>query len=395
MYSCSDAFHEAVQNGNEQKALLIFSDCVFTDDDISVEDGIEFRDYFNTDEDLSIGQANSNEISFTLFNDDRVLNSYAFGDFTATLGVQTGSTTYTRNETENVRVVAGNSTWIGNSTSPYLKRNGTAVANGPDWPVESLLCYDGKVYAFGDRSARYAVYNASTGASISETVNSVARNIAAKHWGGKGMYYHENGTSGLDSTILEEWENGVKKTYEFVPLGHFTAERPNQPDQIQFSMTCYDYMCKFDVDMPPASELDGGVSYPLTFRNLLIHMCNHVGVEYELGTFLNQNATISEEPEDFASATMRDVVKWIAEAAGSNARINRDGKLILDWIRNTESQYLYYSESQYTDYSPYWYQTKRVTKLYNRDSQGGEDATIGTGDEGYLILDNPLLKGVT
>ena len=40
MYNCSDAFHEAVKNGNEQKALLIFSDCVFTDADISVENGI-------------------------------------------------------------------------------------------------------------------------------------------------------------------------------------------------------------------------------------------------------------------------------------------------------------------------------------------------------------------
>ena len=82
MYACSEAFHEAVRNGNDQKALLIFSDCVFTDDDISVETGIEFHDYFNMEEDLSIGQTTSNEVSYSLFNDDRLLNDYLFGRIT-------------------------------------------------------------------------------------------------------------------------------------------------------------------------------------------------------------------------------------------------------------------------------------------------------------------------
>ena len=94
MYPASDAFHQAVANGNEQKALLIFSDCVFTDEDISIDNGIEFHEYFNTEEDLSIGQATSNEISFSLFNDARLLNNYAFGDFLATLGVYIQSGTY-------------------------------------------------------------------------------------------------------------------------------------------------------------------------------------------------------------------------------------------------------------------------------------------------------------
>ena len=94
MYSASSAFHEAVRNGKEQKALLIFPDCVFTDDDISVDDGIEFHDYFNVEEDLGIGQTTSNEISFSLFNDDRLLNDYEFGDFLATLGVLVGEDAY-------------------------------------------------------------------------------------------------------------------------------------------------------------------------------------------------------------------------------------------------------------------------------------------------------------
>ena len=69
MYSASNDFHTAVANGAHQIALLIFDDAVFTNDDINVSSGIEFHDYFNTETDLSIGQALSNEINFSIFND--------------------------------------------------------------------------------------------------------------------------------------------------------------------------------------------------------------------------------------------------------------------------------------------------------------------------------------
>ena len=74
MVNVSEAFHKAIADGNPQMALLVFSDAVFTNADIDVSRGIEFHDYFNMDEDISIGQATANEISFSLFKDDRLLN---------------------------------------------------------------------------------------------------------------------------------------------------------------------------------------------------------------------------------------------------------------------------------------------------------------------------------
>ena len=87
MYNASSAFHTAVAGHAPQKAMLLFADAVFTNEDINIERGIEFHDYFNLEEDLAIGQTPSNEISFSLFNADRLLNNYAFGDFLATIGV--------------------------------------------------------------------------------------------------------------------------------------------------------------------------------------------------------------------------------------------------------------------------------------------------------------------
>lgn len=385
MYPASDAFHQAVANGNEQKALLIFSDCVFTDEDISIDNGIEFHEYFNTEEDLSIGQATSNEISFSLFNDARLLNNYAFGDFLATLGVYIGSGTYsyfagnvtTRSKTGSV--------YCGYSTAPYLTRAGTEVEN-VNFPVLSILAYNDVIFAFGE-DGRFAAVNNNSGRNITRNYPPLNSFMVekVKKWTGKGICYRDD-----VNKLFFYNSNGTYDQYEFVPLGHFTAERPKAPDRILIDMTCYDYMQKFERDMPDAAAMN--ITYPTDIQVLFGRMCQYLGVSFQTGPFINSDAMIVSEPEEFRNATMRDVLKWIAEAAGSNARFDRDGKLVLDWIRSTE---LYYTASDYMEFNPYWYKTPKVTKLYNRDTTESTEHTVGSGTEAYLIQDNPLLKGAS
>ena len=137
MYPCSNAFHEAVRNGNDQKALLIFPDCVFTDDDISVDTGIEFHDNFNGEQDIAIGQTPSNEINFSIFNDKRLLNGYTFGDFLATLGVLLQEDTYSARG--NVMIITTYATYVGNSGYPFVVRNDVPVSVQPSFSVRSIL----------------------------------------------------------------------------------------------------------------------------------------------------------------------------------------------------------------------------------------------------------------
>ena len=382
MYTCSDAFHEAVRNGNEQKALLIFKDCVFTDHDICVDNGIQFNDYFNKEKDIAIGQTPSNELTFSLFNDERFLNNYEFGDFLATLGVLLDTETYTQRGS--VTVITKYATYIGNASRPFLTRNGNVIPNQPNFAVDSILAYDGKVWVFNNNGS-YAVYNDKTGENITakNKLNAFMKN-KVKQWAGKGIYYNK------ESRILFIYESGIRKRYEFVPLGWFTAERPNAPDVIRMDFTCYDNMLKFDVDMPSATEM--GLKYPTTISNLFVKMCDYLGVQYKSADFINSTATIRSKPDDFDNATMRDVLKWIAEAAGSNAKFNRDGQLELVWFRKTTQAY---TANGYREFQPYWYTTKKVTKLHNRDTQGSSETAYGEGDEGYLIQDNPLLRGVS
>lgn len=379
MYQASSAFHNAVANNAPQKALLVFADAIFTNEDIDVDAGIEMDDYFNTETDIAIGQALSNEIRFSLFNDDRLLNNYEFGEFTAMVGVQTSAGTYSDNAY--VIVFDGEVAWRGRNTTPYLTRNNSPVSSQPSWPVKSIAVYGTKVYAFG-ASGQCKVYT-NGGAAVSDTINSFMQN-KVRHWDGKGFNLN------MDSRILKTYAGGKTETYEFVPWGRFIAKRPNVPDVNQIAFVCHDQMTKFDKDMPTTAEL--GISYPCTFSTLFMKLCQYAEVLYDTSDFINSTAVITEEPDEFENATMRQVMQWLAEAAASNLVFNRDGMLVFDWLHSTS---LTLDEYNYIEYAPFWYETTRVDKLYNRSSESGRDLTVGTGNIGYLIQDNPLLKGVS
>lgn len=380
MYQASSAFHQAVANGAPQKALLIFEDAIFSNDDVDVESGIELDDYFNTEEDLAIGQALSNELRFTMFNDDRLLNDYEFGDFTATLGAQISQDTYTENG--NVTAYNGLAAWTGHSTTPYLKLNGSAVGSQPGWAVHTIVIYNGRVYVFGNAVGQYKVYTTS-GTAVQATIPAAMRK--------KGVMMNGKGVNiNMTARTMDTWQIGVHAQYEFVPLGKFVAKRPNVPDVNQIQFTCHDFMTKFDIDMPTKEEM--GLTYPTTFRELFEAMCYRVGVEYATSRFINSEAVLTSEPDEFENVTMREVLQWLAEAAAANLRFNRDGVLLFDWLKSTNTAL---TEHDYIEYKPYWYETTQVNKLYNRSTDTGTDRTVGDGDNGYLIQNNPLLRGVS
>ena len=341
MYTASAAFHQAVQRGAPQRALLIFDDAFFTNEDINVEQGIEFTDTFNEETDLFIGQALSNQIRFTLFNDNSLLYGYEFGEFTATIGVKVSESAFTQSAP--VVAISGNNTYNGNTTYPYLTRNGTAM--GVDFPVHGIFILDDTVHVFG-RKGYYAAFSDSTGASKSIGTNAFMRNKESR-LDNTGMYYNSA------TRTMREYFGGTVGIYEFVPLGVFTAVRPNVAELIEIDFTCEDRMQLFDKDMPE----DFTVSYPTTIQGLLNALCAYANVPCGASGFINADAEIEEEPEAFKKATMRQVIAWIAEAACANARFDRDGVLRLVWL-NTTGQTL--TESNYMDFNPYWYEVPKV-----------------------------------
>lgn len=388
MYEASSAFHQAVQNGSEQMPLLLFQDAVFTSPDINVDKGITFNDYFNMEDDLAIGQALANELEFSLFNDTGWLNTYTFGEFEALLGVKIEEVSIQNmaSGTIGCRIDINGNRYETKSSAPFVYKNGSAMPTG--WMTvypHTIIDIDGVVYFFSDSTPNnYFTYDETTmSVSGQGTTPAILNAKVMGDFRGKGIKYDRT------THILEVWGETTKKTYEFVPLGKFIADRPDVPEVNEIEFLCNDRMMKFEKDMPSDSEL--GITYPVTIGDLFTAMCEYLDVPYVTGSFINSVATVSKRPEEFDTATMRDVLKWIAEAAGGNAKFDRDGNLGIEWIRQTQQSY---GPDMYMKFLPHWYETATVAKLENRASDGSYDKVSGYGDETYLIQDNPLLRGV-
>lgn len=177
------------------------------------------------------------------------------------------------------------------------------------------------------------------------------------------------------------------RLYEFAPLGTFIADRPDVVAKETISVMAFDQMQLFDTEMPATLT---GLTYPTTLVGLLTAMCNHLSVPLKTSTFLNSTLEISKKPDEFANATMRDVLRWIAEAAGSIARFTRDGELEMAWFSTVNKTF---NEGGYSEFTPSWYEVGAVDGLRVRNASESSESVYGsTHDNDYIILGNPFLR---
>lgn len=195
------------------------------------------------------------------------------------------------------------------------------------------------------------------------------------------------GTPGSSAKTKSFIENGVSRLYEFAPLGTFIAKRPDIVRVKTIDVDANDLMTLFDVEMPSATALS--ITYPITLANLAVAMCTYLGVSLKENSWLNSGVSVAKEPEQFEAATMREVLGWIAEAGCSNARFNRNGLLEFVWLNPVQ---LELDEHDYSDFTPAWYTTKAIDGLHIRNADSTTEYVVGTGNNAYMIQDNPFLR---
>lgn len=301
MYAVSEAFRNAMATGNPQRIFIKFLEgtsagTIMTNEHIAIDAGVNLHETWCNDNDVTIGNCGSSEISFVVFNDEGEWNDFAFGRFKAYIGIET-----------------------------------------------------------------------------SESESSITELTVAVD------------DSALTATVDC---NGSHETYALMPLGVFTGTRPNVVEKSEITVSSNDLMTLFDIDMPSRGDL-GLSNVPLTALVLLQAMCNHVGIPLQTTSFLNSSVGLAEWPDSFESCTMRDVLGWIAELACANAVINRDGKLELRWIQSTSVSY---DENDYLDHAPYWYESPPIDDIVVRDTLNGLEEHARSGNNPYLIQDNPFVE---
>lgn len=184
-------------------------------------------------------------------------------------------------------------------------------------------------------------------------------------------------------------------TWYSCPLGVFRFEKPVKQRVQLIEATGYDLMQELNViadDWWNSLDFSGG----LTIEQIISSLSAQVGftVAYT-GTLVNKALQFSSRPFDSVEVTYREIVEILAEVMGANARISAEGYL---------NFYEPYNQVNYTidcdtlgngvfsaDVAEYT--VSQIDKLRIMASDSDYGAIIGTGTNGYQIIDNPFLYG--
>lgn len=104
--------------------------------------------------------------------------------------------------------------------------------------------------------------------------------------------------------------------------GYYTVNVPETSGSI-IEITAVDDMVLFDRDYAESTT-----TYPATLQTILSDACTDCGVTIGFGQFDNYQFTVANKPTD---CTYRQVIAWVAQIAGYNARMSVDNALQLIW----------------------------------------------------------------
>ena len=365
MQNVSSAFHEAVLAGAPQSAYLRFADDVFTNEDIDISGGgMRWTQAFCNETDLKIGGTMSAQLSCSLLNENSVMKDYSFGEFEAWLGVRIAnieSETFTGFASE---VIDGSVKSVTLGTDPnWIVVDGTALNDQPEFEPASLVV---------DRTVIYAIAEDGTVWGY-DLVNDEEMTLdLTDHMEAKAMSFAKRKlfaccfVSG-DASFTHQWteKSGYRQVFEYCRLGIFNADRPAKLMDATVELSGYDRMALFEKKM--GSELtipSGGI----TFGDLLAAACTGAGVTLKTTTFPNSTLVYKKASSAFNSATYREIVGFIAEAAGRVARITRDGELELAWLNTTQTTV---TADKYSEATIYSYQVHAIDKTAIYKDSGG------------------------
>lgn len=380
MYQASSAFHaKAMDDHVKTDILMQFEDGTFFTKSNDVKN-IEITYPLNEETDVTVGKCVSAELKTTILNKHGLLNGFNFGKCKVSLGALIGTDTWSGN---GLSVVYGYGTAnavtiTANATAPYLSG---VTGDQPTFAPDCLVLMGDTLYA-GDGTNLWAATISGT-TLTAKTVDNDFLAYKLGQWSGRGISYQ--------GKMAYEFASGGVDKYEYVPLGTFYFDTPEQRRVANISCEALDGMQLFNVDV---DDWWASLTWPLTRGQLLQSLCAHVGVTLKTATFPGSTESIASAPMAGNGFVGKDVLGWIAETACSYARMSRDGGLELVWF-TTQSVKL--TQNQHFGDSPAEYETPAVEALHVMVANTDLGVMLpenGSGNE-YQVLDNPLYYGST
>lgn len=435
MLRVSDDFHIAVRTSSTPKRLLLrFGDTLITNEDIDSSAKFRFTESFNEDTELTIGSCPSSTIETALANIHGLLSDFEFGKCNASLGIRTRIEYIAPMDANAIAIMRYGTNqplkFSGHSVVPFLKINGEAPTAQPPFAVYSILTAGNMVHCISEYGEIWSalwmdgeVWNAfiSTmwnikATDIWDTITGVLiPEVELRKWDDISYQWDEKrqemwnsfvqlpeinafmtrklagwalSRRGLsyDSDILHEfYSNGTVSRYEYAMLGTFLVDTPVKRRVTTISVFAFDQMRLFDTG---ADAFLDGLTYPITLGDIFKQLCQYVGVQNATISFINSDRVFIQPPVRTEDMTAREVLKWIAEAAGAYARMTRHGEVEIAWFAqvNATLQMRDHSAVNISEFT-----VARIDKLQIAGSEMDIGAIIGEGTNGYRIMDNPYL----
>ena len=204
---------------------------------------------------------------------------------------------------------------------------------------------------------------------------------------GKFTDYDFNRLFSVSLSILTnpEAESETDK-YTEISLGVFQGERPEKVRGKLIEFRLYDLMTMCDIS---AEEFIASLTFPTTLGAIYTSLCNFVGLTpSQTSGFTNSTKNFTANPFSSAGYTAREVLAWIAEAAGRYARMDEDGKVELVEFGTFAHKVLLTDRFEMSENE---FVVPQIGKLEVYNSYGDQLVTAGTGSNTYVISDNPFL----
>ena len=304
-------------NPDDENFFLSAKDGDFT------TDGMAITTMACDTDDITIGNAPAAVLNATLMNPNGLMETLTWGYGSAYIGVEIDSTTADKQSTHPCAVKGGLATFS-------MDANGTAYRNG-----SSLGAIGGSPLAIiSDYSGADVYFITTTGMgrrkslvfSVVSTPNDAQKYMAAKYTDTDapiGIALDANGCPYIFNNVA----NDTKTTYTYIPMGKYDFSNVDAFG-ITFTAEAYNEMTLFDADATDwVQSLD--FSTPQTISDLITALMTEMGMTANVSaSAVNTGVSLSENPITSYSVTYRQVLKWLAEAIGCNARISRTGGVV-------------------------------------------------------------------
>lgn len=176
-------------------------------------------------------------------------------------------------------------------------------------------------------------------------------------------------------------------------LGVYTITNAKLSTDYTTDIECFDDLKKF-VDADVSDWWNTQLVFPLTVKDLLIKLCERVGVPTELpNAWTNSDMQVTKTAY-FQNLKASELLGYIQEASGTFFRMSRSGKLKAISPNKTSTEIPYtrlFNDATISDTV-----TPAIEKLAIKSSEKDLGVSSGKADGNtYLILANPLLFGLS